>query len=161
MGINFLSINARGLDHPAKRTSLWKEANAHKSDILCVQETHFHLHHSPLCTHKNFPHIYKSCIPAQKRGVMIAIKDTVGFTPHEDVIDPEGRFIILICNINSTKFTLVKVYAPNTLQTLFMTSLPKKIKKIQKGSLLICGDFNATVNPQMDSTSTTIRHAST
>lgn len=89
---------------------------------------------------------------------MIAIKDTVAFTLHDKFIDLAGRFIILICNINSVKLTLVNVYVPNTLQICFIISLLKKIKSFQKGSLLICGDFNATANPQLHSTSTNIRH---
>lgn len=36
MTINCLSLNARGLNHPAKRHSLWKEVSKHKADMLCV-----------------------------------------------------------------------------------------------------------------------------
>lgn len=129
MGVNILSINARGLNHHAKRASLWKESKLHKSDILCIQETHFHLHHPSLCTHKAYPHIYQSSIPSKKRDVMIAIKDTVAFTIHDKFVVPEGHFIILISNINYTKFTLVNMYAPNTHQICFLNSLLKKSKK--------------------------------
>lgn len=69
---------------------------------------------------------------------MIAVKDTVAFTLHEEIIGPAGRCIILICDINSTKLMLFNVYVPNTHQIKFLNSLFRQMKKVQKGSLLVC-----------------------
>lgn len=89
---------------------------------------------------------------------MIAVIDTVPFTLHEEIIDPAGHYIILICDITSTKLTLLNAYVPNTHQIRFLNSLFRKIKKVQIRSLLICRDINTTANPHVDSTTTTSRH---
>lgn len=61
-----------------------------------------------------------------------------------------GRYIILICDLNNSTYTLVNLYAPNKGHTKFLKSLLKKAEKIKKGSLLLCGDFNSVVNKSMD-----------
>lgn len=52
---------------------------------------------------------------------MIAIKDSIAFKLHEAISDPQGRFLILICDICVT-------------------------------FVMLCGDFNITPDPRIDST---------
>lgn len=160
MAINVLSINAKGLNHPAKRASLWKTALNHNSDVLCVQETHFDQNATPYCQHKAYPFIYKSCFSKKQRGVLIAIRDTVSFQLHTSSLDPEGRFIILVCTINNVAYTLVTIYVPNQRQMPFLKNTLKAIREIQQGHLLICGDFNLVPENEMDSSSSPKRFTS-
>lgn len=160
MPINCLSINARGLNHPAKRLSMWKEATTHKADVLCVQETHFQLTKAPSCSHKDYPHVYMACTPEKKKaGVLIALRNTVSFQQKDIVLDPNGRYIILKGDINSKPYTLVSLYAPNTHQSRFINRLFKKIQHHIYGNLIICGDFNLIIDPKMD-TSASKPHSS-
>lgn len=93
MTLNVLSINVKGLNHPMKRKSLWKEALLYNSDILCAQETHF----SSLAPPKwNYPFVFTANAYSETKGVLIAIRDTVAFTLHKAIIDPQVRFLILI-----------------------------------------------------------------
>lgn len=132
MDINILSINAKGLNHPAKRASLWKTTLTHNSDILCFQETHFAHDNTPYCQHKSFSHIYKACYSRKQRGVLIAIKDTVSFQLQNCILDPEGRYIILLCTIENTTYTIVTLYAPNQRQMSFLKAMLKRIKGVQQ-----------------------------
>lgn len=152
MAINFLTINSEGLNHPAKRRSLWKKALQHRCDIMCVQETPFCVSSPPKCSHPKFPFIFNANADTKQKGVMIAIRDTVAFKTHKTICDPQGRFIILICDINSTTYTIVNIYAPNTRQIRFFHKVIRNICKVQKGLLVMCGDFNVTPNPMIDST---------
>lgn len=153
MTITFLTINARGLNHPAKRRSMWLEAIQNKADVICVQETHFKKQAQPNCSHPKFPHVFFASTDAKKKGVLTAIKDTVAFSLHSEVKDVQGRYHILICNINNTNYTVVNVYAPNTRQTRFLHRLMKQVSRLQKGRLLLCGDFNLPPDPTIDSSS--------
>lgn len=153
MDINILSINAKGLNHPAKRASLWKTALTHNSDILCVQETHFAQDNTPYCQHKSFPHIYKACYSRKQRGILIAKRDTISFQLQNCILDPEGRYIILLCTIENTTYTIVTLYAPNQRQMSFLKATFKRIKSVQQGQLLICGDFNLIPDNDIDSSS--------
>lgn len=57
MNLKLLTINTHGLNHPAKRLFLWKEAIASKACIIIVQETLFQASALPKCHHKGLPHI--------------------------------------------------------------------------------------------------------
>lgn len=41
MPLKIVSVNARGLNSPQKRSALLREATSQKADVLSVQETHF------------------------------------------------------------------------------------------------------------------------
>lgn len=59
----FLSLEAKVLNYPTKRTSLWCTAQESNYDIMCVQKTHFKNSTEPHCTNKNFTHIYQGSGP--------------------------------------------------------------------------------------------------
>lgn len=61
---------------------------------------------------------------SKKRGIAIAIKNSIQFTQLKVNLDVSGRFIILVCEINKAVYTLVNVYLPNYKQLSF---LKKKI----------------------------------
>lgn len=120
-----LSLNAKGLNHPAKRASFWRTAR-NLSDIICIQETPFKNPAEPHCTNKNFTHVYQASGPTKKNGIIIAIKNTIAFTLHNNIIDVEGRYLTLDCTLHNTTYTIVNVYAPNTKQIRFLSKLMKK-----------------------------------
>lgn len=108
MPISILSINAKGLNHSVKQKSLWKEALLQHSDILCAQETHFSNQAPPKCSHISFSHVF-TAKDSKTKGVLTAIRDPVTFTLYEQIQDPLGRFLKLICDLNSTTYTLINV----------------------------------------------------
>lgn len=160
MGVTILSLNAKGLNHPAKHVSLWKLAIAHNCDVLCVQETHFALNASPKCQHGQFTHVFQTSYPKKQQGVLIAIRNTVSFQLQQYITDPEGRYIFLTCTINNVPYTLVSIYAPNQGQMTFLKKTLRAARKILQGHMLLCGDFNLVPNNVMDSTAGNKRHAS-
>lgn len=54
---------------------------------------------------------------------MIAIKDTIDFQLLDVVLNPEGRFIILVCTINRAAYSIINVYAPNSYEMKFLLTL--------------------------------------
>lgn len=59
----------------------------------------------------------------------------------------------VICDINSMTLTLVNMYAPYAHQLYFFNKLLKTIHKCQQGCLLLCREFNITLDLVMESTS--------
>lgn len=157
MAVTILSLNAKGLNSPFKRSLLWKEARNNKADIVCVQETHFKQSSPVRLQHRNFPHIYMANSDKKRAGVLIAIRDSLTFQLHQVYRDPGGRFIILLCDIANVRYTIVNVYAPNTRQLSFLNRLRKKVNKVKQGRVIWGGDFNAIVDTSIDSTSRSIR----
>lgn len=45
-----------------------------------------------------------------KKRVLTAIRDRVAFKLHKELTDPQGRYHILICDTNSTTYTVVNIY---------------------------------------------------
>lgn len=160
MPITVLSLNAKGLNHPAKCYSLWQTAENLHSDILCVQETHLLSSSSALCSNNKYPNIFHATFHSKKRGVLIAVKKDVNFHLIQVIIDPNGCYIILICTINKLTYTLLNVYTPNTQQISFFKKILRKTQDVRKGHLLICGDFNPVVDIHMDTTSAAKRRES-
>lgn len=136
---------------------MWKEALSNNSDIICVQETHFSADAAPSCTHRNFPYVYTAKAHNKTKGVLTAIRDSVAFTLHDTIEDPRGRYLILICDLTSITYTIVNVYTPNQHQVHFLHKILRITKKHQRGRVIICGDFNATPDPSLDSSSGTRR----
>ena len=157
MGVTFLSINSKGLNHPVQRKSLWSEALQFKSDILCAQETHFCATAQLKCSHKSYPYVSTANAESKKRGVLTAIRDTVSFQLHKEIKDPSGRYLILICDINSTTYTIANVYTPNSHLMKFLNKQLKKIDLLRRGALVICRDFILAPDKTIDSTSTSTR----
>lgn len=102
--------------------------------------------------HKKLPPIFIANSLEKKRGVLIAICDTVIFQLLDSVIDSNGRYVILICTIDNITYTLVSLYTPNTRQIHFLIKLIRKDHRVQKEILLLCGDFNLVTDFQLDST---------
>lgn len=109
---------------------------------------------------KSFPHIYKASYFRKQRGVLIAIRNTVSFQLQSCTLDPEGRFIILVCTIDNVVYTIVTLYAPNRRQMQFLKTTLKKMRTVQQGQVLICGDFNLVPDNNMDSSSGPKRYTS-
>lgn len=120
MPVSTLSINTKGLNHPAKRSSLWKTAQTHNCEVLCVQEMHFCLSDKPSCQNQHLPHIFNACFTTKKRGDMVVIKDTVSFHLHHSILDPNGSFII-----NNILYIVLNIFAPKKKHLAF---LPKTIR---------------------------------
>lgn len=154
MPLTVISLNAKGLNHLAKRHSLLHTAKKLGSDILCVQETHLTPATANLCHNSKFPHIYRSNYTSKKRGVLIEINRDTDFHPIQEIYDSNGRFLILICTVNGTKYTILNLYAPNSRQTKF------KVLSVHQGHILVCGDFNLVADVHMDTTSATKRQPS-
>lgn len=95
--------------------------------------------------------------PKKKNGVLLANNDTVLFKLIDKCIDDKGRFIILVAEVHNVPYTLFTLYAPNQHPIRFFRKLSGVVKRMQKGSVIIDGYFNAVMNVSMDSSSHTLR----
>uniref|UniRef100_A0A8C5Q2N9 Reverse transcriptase domain-containing protein n=1 Tax=Leptobrachium leishanense TaxID=445787 RepID=A0A8C5Q2N9_9ANUR len=148
--MKILTYNVKGLNLPVKRHSLYRDLRTHNADVICLQETHFRrLDHPNLITPQYLTQFH-STFRTKSRGVTLLIHNRLQFETHRLLKDPGGRYIILVCTINSRTYTLVSVYAPNASQTQFISRLLNKVQDVLTGTLIICGDFNLSIDPLMD-----------
>ncbi|OCT69297.1 hypothetical protein XELAEV_18040610mg [Xenopus laevis] len=64
--------------------------------------------------------------------------------------DPEGHFIIIIGHLQNQLTTLASVYAPNTSKQTFFRNFINKLSEISEGRVIVGGDFNTTLNTNVD-----------
>lgn len=143
MGLTFLSYNAHSLNSPYKHSPLWRDVMKSQAEIICLQETHLTQPDVLRLKHKLFLHVFHSTFHLKKAGTAILIKHSMAFTPIESILDPKGRYIILKYLLNSSPYSLVSLYTPNTRQLSFLRSVITTAKQLAYGRLLLAGDSNA------------------
>uniref|UniRef100_A0A8C5WEC0 exodeoxyribonuclease III n=1 Tax=Leptobrachium leishanense TaxID=445787 RepID=A0A8C5WEC0_9ANUR len=141
--IRFISLNVRGLNHPAKRQIAMADLCKQKCDFAFLQETHFRLDSAPtLCSNYFTQGFYSNFEASKSRGVAILVASHIPFTCTSQIEDPQGRFIFIKGHIGSRLVTLANIYLPNTHQCAALSRILNKLAKFAEGLLLCGGDFN-------------------
>ena len=65
--------------------------------------------------------------------------------------DKNGDYIILDMVVQDKEFTLVNLYGPNNDNSQFYENLIKKNSEFENENVIICGDWNFVINPEIDS----------
>ena len=65
-------------------------------------------------------------------------------------IDKNGNYIILDTNIQGKRITLVNLDVPNQDNSFFLRNLSHKIAEFENDQIIMCGDWNFILNPDID-----------
>ncbi len=63
--------------------------------------------------------------------------------------DEKGRFVFIRCKIYNNRLALVSIYGPNETDSAFLTQISKTLLEEIDCPLVVCGDFNAVINPAL------------
>ena len=74
-------------------------------------------------------------------------------------MDKEGRSVLVLGKIENVEITLINIYYPPDEKTQFMNEIIDLIVTQGKGMVIIGGDLNLVLNPNVDSTAG-IKHKS-
>ncbi len=122
MRLRILSINVRGLGSPTKVNLLCQELERLNYDIFLLQETH-------VSCLKQTEHVERVW-----RGKCFW---SFGIGKSAD-----GRILSLLTQLNSFKFNLVNIYAPNTVSDRKTFFEQLHFYFLSQGDYVIAGDFN-------------------
>ena len=84
------------------------------------------------------------------RGVMILINNNFACDTGQILTDPDGNFIIMELTILTKRITLVSIYGPNEDKPNFYKNPKQKIQEFGNENVIICGDWNIVLNPDVD-----------
>ena len=145
-----LSANCQGLNNKGKRYDVLnyiKEANV---NIACLQDTH--LIESMESTVKNEwdGEVYLNGHRSNARGVAILISNNFEYEVIKIEKDAEGNLLVIDLEIEKTKFRIINLYGPNIDNVDFYIQVESKISNSEQDHLIICGDFNLILNPNLD-----------
>lgn len=105
-----MSWNVRGLNNPIKCLAVLRTIKRLDADVICLQETHLTLTSTPLFAQRQFCHQYRNTYMVYSRAVSLLIRRDTQFFFLEVKIDPDGRYVFLLCSLYGTKCILAGLY---------------------------------------------------
>lgn len=149
-----VSLNARGLNVPEKRTQVLLSMHKLKADIIYVQETHFKTDSIPKFSDLRYPTAFHATNKQSKtKGVSILISKQCPLIIKDTLADEDGRFLFVKGSLFGKPLTLANIYAPNIKQVPFFRHTLQLLASFQEGILLTGGDFNVPLTPIQDTSS--------
>ncbi|KAJ8267798.1 hypothetical protein COCON_G00129700, partial [Conger conger] len=142
--LKLLSWNVNGLKNKDRTNGVLREIK--DSHVVFLQETHIGPDDTGVLHELEDFKKYFTKYNGYSRGVAILIRETVAWEDVWQVEDPEGRSLILTGKLRGQLYTFVNVYNPSNDTDL----LNKLILEHDLGVLVIGGDFNTALNPQLD-----------
>ena len=149
--LKIISYNTQGLHGIQKRIDVFDYIKSKKCHIYCLQDTHF--------THEDEINIRdqwgnSNCIfsnyQSNARGVAVFFGKELDYRIHRKIIDTNGNYIILDLTVHDQKLTLINLYGPNNDNPQFFQDISNFIDEIGNNEIIICGDYNCVLNPDLD-----------
>lgn len=148
--VKILHYNCQGANNNGKRIDLFQHLKEQKCDIYCLVDTHFTSQdHSLIRSQWEFDCLFNS-YTSSSRGIAILFNNSIEYKIHKQTNDTEGNYLIVDISVQSRRFTLVVVYGPNSDSPQFYKSLFEEIDEMENNSVIICGDFNLVLEPELD-----------
>lgn len=135
--LKIVSLNARGLNIPERRSKLLLYLHSLKTDIAFIQETHFKTDHIPRWHSRDYPTmLHATNSMAKTKGTSILIAKHVPLDITDTLIDKDGRYVGIKGHIWNMPITLINIYAPNVAQATFLAAHRKKMAQKNISELL-------------------------
>lgn len=136
-------------DVQQKKEMICQWLNEQQASVAFLQETHIGINN---VKHVEDIHGWKAFYSVhhpRSKGVAILIKNDLPFEYIKHDMDPTGSYIVLICKLYSKCFTLVNVYN-HADEHKVLQCLSEYLYQTAKGVLIVAGDFNTVLNPDLD-----------
>ena len=153
-GLTVKSFNARGLGDKFKRRLIFDWLRQNERGLVCLQETHSTKETEGIWKSQWGGKIIFSHGISNSSGVAVLVPPGLDIDIINHVSDIEGRLLIMEANYEEHNFILCNVYAPTKdkkeEQLAFLEKLRKQLENYLDRDLIIGGDFNACINPEID-----------
>ena len=143
--IKFLSLNVRGLRNHVKRRALFSYLKNQKADFYCLQET-FSLKGDEVSWATEWGgKVFFSHGTEHSKGTCILQRPNSLFSSSVQLIDPDGRLVIVKIREGDEDLFLASVYAPCDPQNQFC--FIQNLSTVTNTSkVIIVGDWNTTLH---------------
>lgn len=152
LNLTFTSWNVRGMVKLAKMKQVLNRIKQIKSSVVYLQETHLLLDEVIRVKRRWSGQVISASHLSHTRGVMILIHKSVPFKVDNIIRDVGGRYLIVQGTLINEKINMINIYAPNDDNPKFFEDLFLLISSLP-GKALIAGDFNCTLDPELDRSS--------
>ena len=148
--ITCVTHNANGLENNQKRRELFHYFHLKWYDLCFVQEMHSTKQCKKQWTAKWGGKIWFAHGDTKSKGVAIWTSKNLDLMVHNVIRDNDGRYIMLYATWQNFKTLLVNIYAPNKDSPNFFHEVTRNISRFTYDHILIAGDFNFALNPNID-----------
>uniref|UniRef100_A0A803SU58 Reverse transcriptase domain-containing protein n=1 Tax=Anolis carolinensis TaxID=28377 RepID=A0A803SU58_ANOCA len=146
--LKILSWNIKGMSTPEKRRKIYHFLSKQKLDIICLEEVRVKKGKNYLMQNKRLGKHFYSLADEKKRGVTIYIRDNI---PAQEIFkDESGHQLAVEITWQNQKILLVGVYGPHKAKEKFYKRLEKTILDMDYEEIILLGDWNGVLNPQID-----------
>lgn len=153
--IRFVSLNCKGLNNPIKCSKVLHYVRHMNAHIIYLQETHLKNVDIPRLRRGWVGQVFISYFSSRSRGVAILLHKAIPFVHVKRISDDTGRFIIVMGQIYDTKVIFANVYGPNWDDEVFFKRFFSTLPDSSQYHLILGGDFNCSLNPCLDRSSST------
>ena len=88
---------------------------------------------------------------SKERGILILSNKTSGYEiSNLELLDQTSTLRFDLTTPGGEKFSLVAIYAPDGTDNAYWTQLNKKLEEKPREKQIVMGDFNTTLNPDLD-----------
>ena len=155
--LELISLNARGLRGYRKRRTVfnWLKKHAHRNTVILLQETHSIEGDERIWKAQWRGEVRYAHGTHNSKGVLIAFKDGINLDIQTEIVDSDGRFIIIKTIINESNVVIVNHYAHNDepSQVEMLTKIDRHIRSLKledNTTFLFGGDFNMYFDTKLD-----------
>lgn len=148
--IKICSLNCQGLGDQTKRRDVLRYLRKSKYSILCLQDTHFSKRNERIIENEWGYRVLFNSFDSQSRGVAIFFNNNFELRILSSYSDNTGNILFAHVEVNDKPMLIVNIYGPNKDDPTFYTQLFDRIKTYNCLNILIVGDWNLLLNPEID-----------
>ena len=155
--IKILSASCQGIRNESKRSDLWSYLSQKKPNIVCLQDTHLISKDQNNLTSLAKCEYLVNGLKTNPIGVIILLYNNFEYTllyslnillNHGSVIN--GNLLYVDINTGALTLRMITIYAPNVDTPSFFQSINTLTEENTMEHLVLCGDFNLVLNPDVD-----------
>ena len=149
--ITILSVNCQGLGNTRKRRDVFHYLKQKSCSIYCLQNTHFSTKLEKYVKAEWGYNCFFASYSSNSRGVAVMFMNNFEFKINDVKRDKNGHFILISFSMKNKDILLDNVYGPNRDTPAFYEELTEMVKEYQNHNIIIVGDWNLVLDPQLDS----------
>lgn len=154
--MKIISWNVKGLNQTIKRKRVLSHLEHLGVGIAFLQETHLS-NREQSKIHKDWVgQMFHSQFNCRGRGVAILIHKKIPFIVSNTILDPNGRYVMVVGELFQLCLVLVNIYGPNFDDDNFFKKMLSSIPNLDSHHLIMSGDYNLVMDSTWDRSSQSV-----
>ena len=100
--------------------------------------------------------MFHSQFNCKGRGVAILIHKKIPFAVSNTILDPNGRYVMVVRELFQLRLVLVNIYGPNFDDDNFFKKMLSLIRNLDSHHLIMSGDYNLVIDSVRDRSSQSV-----